>query len=410
MFLLKQKKYGFKVGSLLNFVDLKIELIMFNGNNTSPSIESINSDFGLDGKAKMKEYDIFSGVILEAFHSKVKKMALQYDCLGLRAFKRERKTIAPSRPLSWPLTFDDRISVEISGEDDNEDDFWSMANSRDCKSAPSSLPIEQHEAYEIRTSSSSLLILSAKIEPPTDFIRTRRGKKIVKLYCVFCKNNDPDNYKLWMSHKCKDENNRTLCPILRAHICEICGATGDRGHTLNHCPLRQAAKSGTLDQYFASLEREKKARLAAYNQEERNFGAIFGEYSLFEPNRQIFWPDPATTMFNAQNQQESAQLILKIFLRQKFYSVPGTLIPSFVHYRLSQQPLHICPSSHTSFFNWGLRQKSICFVTIWKKEWIGFVYNSFQMAQLQGSMISDMPGLMKTYELQKKDSKMFAVL
>ncbi|XP_077551890.1 nanos homolog 2-like [Haemaphysalis longicornis] len=32
--------------------------------------------------------------------------------------------------------------------------------------------------------------------------------------------------------------NAVVCPILRKHRCEICGATGNNSHTRSYCPMK----------------------------------------------------------------------------------------------------------------------------------------------------------------------------
>ncbi|KAJ8667099.1 hypothetical protein QAD02_008761 [Eretmocerus hayati] len=67
-------------------------------------------------------------------------------------------------------------------------------------------------------------------------IRRKKSKKPLATECVFCKNNElgDDSYK---THILKDEEGRTICPILRKYKCPICGAIGDEAHTIKYCPL-----------------------------------------------------------------------------------------------------------------------------------------------------------------------------
>lgn len=56
--------------------------------------------------------------------------------------------------------------------------------------------------------------------------------------CKFCRNNG-ETLALVSSHVLRcPRSQRLICPVLRNHVCEICGASGDLGHTRNYCPLR----------------------------------------------------------------------------------------------------------------------------------------------------------------------------
>jgi hypothetical protein len=56
-----------------------------------------------------------------------------------------------------------------------------------------------------------------------------------KIFCALCrKNGEP--VEVYKSHCVKSPDGKVTCPILRKHICDLCGATGDYAHTRSHCP------------------------------------------------------------------------------------------------------------------------------------------------------------------------------
>ena len=61
--------------------------------------------------------------------------------------------------------------------------------------------------------------------------------------CYFCKQNgEPKNR--YTAHPLKDYATGIIqCPVLRSHICQICGETGDYAHTSSYCPIAKMLKS-----------------------------------------------------------------------------------------------------------------------------------------------------------------------
>ena len=85
-----------------------------------------------------------------------------------------------------------------------------------------------------------------KSKKRADFLRTlqnerERQRKLVlpkftpKMSCKFCKNNGecPEVFTKHRLHL----GETTLCPLLRHYVCRLCGKTGDKAHTIRHCPL-----------------------------------------------------------------------------------------------------------------------------------------------------------------------------
>lgn len=59
-------------------------------------------------------------------------------------------------------------------------------------------------------------------------------------FCNFCRQNGHMS-EYYEGHRLRDGSGRLECPILRAHVCDVCGATGDEAHTLSYCPVLKAA-------------------------------------------------------------------------------------------------------------------------------------------------------------------------
>ena len=73
--------------------------------------------------------------------------------------------------------------------------------------------------------------------------RWRREQYGEYLECAFCKSNG-ESYEIYSSHRLRDnEKSVTLCPILRAHKCPRCNASGDQAHTMKYCPIKAEIKA-----------------------------------------------------------------------------------------------------------------------------------------------------------------------
>uniref|UniRef100_A0A803TQK8 Nanos-type domain-containing protein n=1 Tax=Anolis carolinensis TaxID=28377 RepID=A0A803TQK8_ANOCA len=63
-----------------------------------------------------------------------------------------------------------------------------------------------------------------------------------KEICNFCKHNG-ESKQVYLSHRLKGMDGTVECPILRKYTCPLCGATGEKAHTLKYCPLSQGKRS-----------------------------------------------------------------------------------------------------------------------------------------------------------------------
>ena len=127
-----------------------------------------------------------------------------------------------------------------------EDDF--NANGR-------TLPLENYDKNNL---ASYNLQLPVKMSDITELSRVmqrheRRGSNVngsrvgrppIVSWCVFCKNNG-ESELVYGSHKLKSEDGITLCPILRAYTCPLCGQSGDTAHTVKYCSLNAEGRSAS---------------------------------------------------------------------------------------------------------------------------------------------------------------------
>ena len=76
--------------------------------------------------------------------------------------------------------------------------------------------------------------------------------------CVFCRNNG-ESESFYTSHYLKDADGKVTCPVLRAYTCPLCGANGDKAHTIKYCPENsQSVKNGTGKRATITVTRGKK--------------------------------------------------------------------------------------------------------------------------------------------------------
>lgn len=75
--------------------------------------------------------------------------------------------------------------------------------------------------------------------------------------CVFCRNNG-ESESFYTSHYLKDADGKVTCPVLRAYTCPLCGANGDKAHTIKYCPENaQSVKNGGLKKPTIMVTRKK---------------------------------------------------------------------------------------------------------------------------------------------------------
>lgn len=66
----------------------------------------------------------------------------------------------------------------------------------------------------------------------------KAGKGQQPRECAFCKRNG-ETRSFASTHVVRDSfTGLVVCPILRKHTCELCGATGDFSHTRSYCPQK----------------------------------------------------------------------------------------------------------------------------------------------------------------------------
>lgn len=83
-------------------------------------------------------------------------------------------------------------------------------------------------------------------------------------YCRFCKNNGEEEW-VYTNHVLKDDEGRITCPILFHYRCPLCLQTGERAHTISHCPFNQgpqaAAAALAAQRRLVALQAAQQAAL-----------------------------------------------------------------------------------------------------------------------------------------------------
>lgn len=75
--------------------------------------------------------------------------------------------------------------------------------------------------------------------------------------CVFCRNNG-ESESFYTSHYLKDSEGKVTCPVLRAYTCPLCGANGDKAHTIKYCPEnKESGKNYSVKRPIVTVTRKK---------------------------------------------------------------------------------------------------------------------------------------------------------
>jgi len=81
---------------------------------------------------------------------------------------------------------------------------------------------------------------------------------VINDVCKFCLSNGESEAQ-YRSHLLKNKSGLITCPVLRVHVCQFCGATGDFAHTQRYCPLN---KDGHFNSGASLVELKKKKNAA----------------------------------------------------------------------------------------------------------------------------------------------------
>ncbi len=74
---------------------------------------------------------------------------------------------------------------------------------------------------------------------------------------MFCRNNG-ESESFYTSHYLKDSEGKVTCPVLRAYTCPLCGANGDKSHTIKYCPEnKESGKNFGVKRPIVTVTRKK---------------------------------------------------------------------------------------------------------------------------------------------------------
>lgn len=96
--------------------------------------------------------------------------------------------------------------------------------------------LNEYDIYQINLRSKYSERDNATAKPPSKISGQENSWfKPQYLTCRFCQNNG-EPLSVYRNHSQKDKHGRVTCLKLRHYTCPICGSSGDKAHTIKHCP------------------------------------------------------------------------------------------------------------------------------------------------------------------------------
>ncbi|CAG9540577.1 unnamed protein product [Cercopithifilaria johnstoni] len=119
--------------------------------------------------------------------------------------------------------------------------------------------VENISLNQVALSITSPLLQLNSLQKDITIAGNKKEQQMDKWYCVFCFNNARFAYEKggiilhpqlngpWRTHVCKDPKGVVICPVLAAHVCRHCGATGKFAHTEKYCDSEKKRNQQTMN-------------------------------------------------------------------------------------------------------------------------------------------------------------------
>ncbi|XP_034235062.1 uncharacterized protein LOC117641668 [Thrips palmi] len=222
--------------------------------NERPAIPKRKNDFIIK-EMKKKRYIPWNWYHIQNQNNVKDPRKIYMNGYGMKPSQKQSFRNAPPTPMAYqaaPGQKSKTPSSKFSGPP-----FWMQFMSNDSKSdgSSSSSNSSLYKDHASHTSADSLNNYKGGSKSndsgKAPFPPSRQPRRFRRAYstassssggktseCVFCKTNG-ETSAIFRGHVLKDDQGRTVCPVLQQYVCSLCGATGFNAHTIKYCPKNE---------------------------------------------------------------------------------------------------------------------------------------------------------------------------